>query len=236
MTYEEKQRREDDQRNEELIRGQKLSVDLEMQGISIAPLDLDRNDVATVGMEKDRDTMATAEDPVLEETSWAHAVNDSTMNRIAIHLRFGDISSVLDPRVYREIVDGLWREWEQESTASPSIRFVYYSPEDGTSQQIEKPSDLSKMQYPRQSTTTNYKDRGYDQVSYPIQVYCRLEGSLGYMAAYLCPKCYVVFVTPKENGNNIYETDYWKNYYFMDEWVPYFRYLYERSIVASDQV
>ncbi|KAG0203636.1 hypothetical protein BGX28_004123 [Mortierella sp. GBA30] len=61
--------------------------------------------------------------------------------------------------------------------------------------------------------------------------YLMTSGSgLSYLAAYLCLRCHVIYDMPKEwtyRGVSMTKENYNMTFLYMDEWVPYIRYLQE---------
>lgn len=127
------------------------------QSASVASLDLDFSDVAAVGMEKDKDTMIIADDLVQEETApLAHSGDYNIVNRIEIHLRFEDISSVLDPGIYRKVIEGLVQGMGAGVNCFPrhSLCVLFSRMRKPCSGPNHSPIP-QKYHFPRQNTTTN---------------------------------------------------------------------------------
>ncbi|KAG0326214.1 hypothetical protein BGZ99_009921 [Dissophora globulifera] len=155
-------------------------------------------------------------------------VDDALVDRVAIHIRLGDTTSALEPAAYVQILQGL--ETESKKTISPeNVHFVYYDAASIESQDKENSvlvqlrQVLPNAQYHNfQSTEATVKFIAHSTIIITS------GSSLSYLSAYLCPKCFVVFAEPKEyRGLHVQfnEETYNKNVFYLDEWVPHFRYL-----------
>ncbi|KAG0095192.1 hypothetical protein BGZ93_006192 [Podila epicladia] len=149
-------------------------------------------------------------------------------NRIAVHLRFGDIEEHMTPEQYQRIIGNLKggrdagekgeKVWEKKQ---PEVHFVYSSetPDEPILRQL-------KAKFPT-AVFLNLKDveEGLRYLA-KSSVMITSGSSYSVMAAYLCNGCRVIFAKPKEyKENSMTEENYTKNYYYVQGWEPYFRLL-----------
>ncbi|KAF8952943.1 hypothetical protein BGZ52_002927 [Haplosporangium bisporale] len=163
-------------------------------------------------------------------------------NRIAVHLRFGDIEEHMTPEQYQRIIGNLRSDAkkggeegmervereeereereEREEEKQPEVHFVYSSgnPDEQILQRL-------KVEFPE----AVFRDlSGVEEgLRYLAESAVMITSGSSYsvMAAYLCNGCRVIFAKPKEYKENpMTEENYTKNYYYVDGWEPYFRLL-----------
>ncbi|KAG0209589.1 hypothetical protein BGX28_010204 [Mortierella sp. GBA30] len=147
-------------------------------------------------------------------------------DRLAIHIRLGDIQVSESPETYVKVIEGMRR---QLSIALPvdKIHFVYYRPSFLSLGSWKRLWDLKRAMPDAQYH--NIKSTEETVLFLTGSKYFMTSGSsLSYLAAYLCPRCHVISTVPKELTSQ-FEENYTNNFYYMDEWIPYIRYLSPRS-------
>jgi len=153
-------------------------------------------------------------------------VNNPIVNRVAIHVRLGDIRNLLTPESYQDLIRGIEIK-HQVIIPIENVNFVYYEahPDDRNNEDDKAIRDLKKKM--PKAKYHNFENTG-DTVQFLAhsKFLVTSGSSLSYLAAYLCPDCQVVFVKPKEyNSDPFDETNFTDNFYYMTGWEPHFRYL-----------
>ncbi|KAF9359731.1 hypothetical protein BGX34_008190 [Mortierella sp. NVP85] len=151
---------------------------------------------------------------------------DAIVDRVAIHIRLGDITNMLSPESYRDLVRGI--EILHQVTIPPeNVNFVYYEAS-SYDRHNEDDSAVTALKQIMPNAQYNNLESTADTIKFLAHSkYLVTSGSsLSFMSAYLCADCHVVFVKPKEyNDDPFDESNYNSNFYYMSEWIPHFRYL-----------
>ncbi|KAF9574002.1 hypothetical protein EC968_007554 [Mortierella alpina] len=151
------------------------------------------------------------------------------VDRLAIHIRLGDIQVSESPETYLEVIEGMRRKFSIGLTLD-QVHFVFYRPSWWSLYNWKRLWDLK-----RALPTAQFHDIASVEETVRFMVaskYLMTSGSsLSYLAAYLCPRCHVISTVPKEylDKAELTENDYTANFYYMDEWDPSFRYLSSSS-------
>ncbi|KAG0210661.1 hypothetical protein BGX28_009088 [Mortierella sp. GBA30] len=157
-------------------------------------------------------------------------------DRLAIHIRLGDIQHLEDPRTYWKVIQGLRRERSIELPMN-EVHFVYYLD--------ESTKTSNKEEYKRNVDRLQVLQRDFPQAQYhnleatedtilflTRSTYMVTSGSsLSYLAAYLCPTCHVIYVMPKEY-TKMTEDNFRKTCYYLDEWIPVIRYTENTPVIS----
>lgn len=147
------------------------------------------------------------------------------VERLAIHIRLGDITVSEHPETYVKIIEGMRRKLSI-SLPADRVHFVYYQPSVWSWSNWKLLRDLKRAlpdaQYHNVESTE-------ETIRFMIaSKYLMTSGSsLSFVAAYFCPNCHVISTLPKEQmhmGMEMTEDNYSHNFYYMDEWVPYIHY------------
>lgn len=154
--------------------------------------------------------------------------NSPRENRIAVHLRFGDIEEHMTPEQYQRIIGNLRSDTkkgeegvEREEENQPEVHFVYSS--GNSDEQILRQLEAEFPNAVFRDLTGEEEGLRYLAES---AVMITSGSSYSVMAAYLCNGCRVIFAKPKEYKENpMTEENYTKNYYYVEGWEPYFRLL-----------
>ncbi|KFH72419.1 hypothetical protein MVEG_02710 [Podila verticillata NRRL 6337] len=149
-------------------------------------------------------------------------------DRVTIHLRLGDIQNMLVPGTYAQILRNFER-MHHISIQPEQLHFVYYLAESSNHREDDS-SALQTLKEMFPKAQYHNLEKIEDTIWFLAQSATLITSGSGmsYMAAYLCSECRVVFVEPKEyewSGMAFNESTYDKNFYYMKEWVPHFRYL-----------
>lgn len=147
---------------------------------------------------------------------------ESQIERLAIHIRLGDITVSEQPETYVKVIQGMRRKLSV-SLPADQIHFIYYQPPDWR----DEDGRLGALQ--RALPGANYHNMKSVEETLRFFVaskYMMTSGSsLSYMAAYFCVHCHVVYTLPKEYHGAEMTQDNYNSYFFMDEWTPFVRYL-----------
>ncbi|KAF9559198.1 hypothetical protein EC968_006677 [Mortierella alpina] len=148
------------------------------------------------------------------------------VERLAIHIRLGDITISEQPETYVKVVEGLRRRL---SIALPvdRIHFIYYQPYRWSWSNWKRLRDIKQVLPGAQYHNVESIEETIRFLT--ASEYMMTSGSsLSYLAAYLCLNCHVISTMPKEHihlGVEMTEINYRNTFYYMDEWVPYIHYL-----------
>ena len=154
--------------------------------------------------------------------------------RVAIHIRLGDLTHLLEPEQYLKIVEGLQKKYLSGLDGPrlmDNVHFVYhipteenryeYAPEKEVKTQATL--DFLKIAFPK----AEFHDFHTLEKSVRFMAYSEFlitsGSSLSYMAGYFCNGCHVVFTTPKEwirTKVTMTQENYKKSLYYMDGWDP----------------
>ncbi|KAF9359729.1 hypothetical protein BGX34_008188 [Mortierella sp. NVP85] len=149
------------------------------------------------------------------------------VDRVAIHVRLGDITNMLTPETYRDLIRGI-EIYHQVTIPPENVHFVYYGASSYNRYMEDYKAIRALQDIMPQARYHNYEDT-WDTIRFLAHSkYLVTSGSsLSYMAAYLCAECHVIFTMPKEfiGYLSFDESTYFYNFYYMDEWIPDFRYL-----------
>lgn len=152
------------------------------------------------------------------------------VERLAIHIRFGDITISEPPEIYVKAIEGMRRKLNI-SLPADRIHFIYYQPSIWSWSAWKRLQGLKRAipgaQYHNMASIE-------ETIRYMIgSKYLMTSGSsLSYVAAYFCPNCHVISTMPKEHtkfGFQMTEENYSKNFYHMDEWEPIIHYYSQTS-------
>ncbi|KAG0042641.1 hypothetical protein BGZ83_000235 [Gryganskiella cystojenkinii] len=147
------------------------------------------------------------------------------VDRLAIHIRLGDIQVSENPETYVKVIEGLRRKFNT-SLPDDKIHFVYFKPSVWSLSNWWRLRAIKRVlpeaQYHNMESTE-------ETLRFMIgSKYLMTSGSsLSFVAAYLCPNCHVISTMPKEHTDQkikMTEDNYRKTFYYMDEWVPYIHY------------
>lgn len=147
------------------------------------------------------------------------------VDRLVIHIRLGDIQVSESPNTYIQVIEGM-RQKLSIGLTFEQVHFVFYRPSRWSFSNWKRLWDLK-----RALPTAQYHDIQSVEETVRFMIaskYMMTSGSsLAYLAAYLCPRCHVISTVPKEHLDKaeLTESDYTRNFYYMDEWVPSLRYL-----------
>ncbi|KAG0025649.1 hypothetical protein BGZ81_007002 [Podila clonocystis] len=149
-------------------------------------------------------------------------------DRVTIHLRMGDIQNLLVPTTYAQILRNIER-FHHISIQPEQVHFVYYLSASSTNQGFDN-SALQRMKEMFPKAQYHNLEKIEDTIWFLAQSSTLITSGSGlsYLGAYLCSECRVVFVEPKEyewSKTAFNESTYDKNFYYMQEWIPHFRYL-----------
>ncbi|CAO3564873.1 unnamed protein product [Mortierella alpina] len=165
----------------------------------------------------------------MAEMSPSHHPEPAQVDRLAIHIRLGDIQVSETPETYIEVIEGMRRKLAI-GLSLEQVHFVFYRPSWWSFKDWRRLWDLKRV-----LPTAQYHDIKSVEETVRFMIaskYLMTSGSsLSYMSAYLCPRCQVISTIPKEHLDKatLSEDDYTKNFYYMDEWDPSFRYLASSS-------
>ncbi|KAF9957130.1 hypothetical protein BGZ70_009610, partial [Mortierella alpina] len=165
----------------------------------------------------------------ISDMSQSHSPEPAQVDRLAIHIRLGDIQVSEAPETYIEVIEGMRRKLSIRLSLE-QVHFVFYRPSWWSFKDWKRLWDLK-----RALPTAHYHDIESVEETVRFMIaskYLMTSGSsLSYLTAYLCPRCHVISTIPKEHldKTTLSENDYTKNFYFMDEWDPSFRYLTSSS-------
>ncbi|KAG0196158.1 hypothetical protein BGX28_010504, partial [Mortierella sp. GBA30] len=145
---------------------------------------------------------------------------EELIDRLAIHIRLGDIQSLQSAEMYLKVIHGL-RTRLQILLPFNEVHMVYYIHEEDASTNKECLDQLRRG-LPEEVQYHNLEGTE-DTIRFLVgSKYLMTSGSsLSYLAAYLCPRCHVIYDMPKEyalNGVSMTEENYYKTFYYMDEW------------------
>ncbi|KAF9292247.1 hypothetical protein BGZ88_006450 [Linnemannia elongata] len=147
------------------------------------------------------------------------------VERLAIHIRLGDITISEQPETYVRIIEGMRRKLSI-SLHADRIHFIYYQPSIWSWSNWKRLRDIKRAlpdaQYHNMESTEQ-------TIRFLIaSKYLMTSGSsLSFVAAYFCPNCHVISTMPKEYmqmGMGMTVDNYSHNFYYMDEWVPFTHY------------
>ncbi|KAF9536371.1 hypothetical protein EC957_011202 [Mortierella hygrophila] len=147
------------------------------------------------------------------------------VERLAIHIRLGDITISEQPKTYVRIIEGMRRKLSI-SLPTNRVHFIYYQPSVWSWSNWKRLRDIKRAlpdaQYHNVESTE-------ETIRFLIaSKYLMTSGSsLSFVAAYFCPNCHVISTMPKEHmhiGMEMTEDNYNHNFYYMDEWVPFIQY------------
>ncbi|KAF9950179.1 hypothetical protein BGZ72_008125 [Mortierella alpina] len=175
-----------------------------------------------------RDIRDLLQTPIAETSEGDH-LQPAQVDRLAIHIRLGDIQVSETPETYIKIIESMRRKHSIELKLD-QVHFVFYRPSWWSFFDWKRLWDLK-----RALPTAQYHDIESVEETVRFMVaskYLMTSGSsLGYLAAYLCPRCHVISTLPKEylDKAELTDDDYTANFYYMDEWVPSYRYLTSNS-------
>ncbi|KAF9902287.1 hypothetical protein EC991_005054 [Linnemannia zychae] len=147
------------------------------------------------------------------------------VDRLAIHIRLGDITVSEQPDTYVRIIEGMRRKLSIPLPAN-RVHFIYYEPS------LWSWKDWKRLRAIKQALPgAQYHNMESVEETIRFMIaskYLMTSGSsLSYVAAYFCPRCHVITTMPKEQmgmGIEMTEDNYSHNFYYMDEWVPYIHY------------
>ncbi|KAG0352413.1 hypothetical protein BGZ54_002811 [Gamsiella multidivaricata] len=148
------------------------------------------------------------------------------VDRLAIHIRLGDIQISESTETYIEVVKGM-RQRLAIPLPADKVHFVYYQSSWPSWSNWKRLRDLKRA-------LPNAHFHNLKSVEETVRFLIKSQylmtsgSSLSYVAAYLCPKCHVISTMPKEyttQGIVMTEDNYRHSFYYMDEWVPYIHYL-----------
>lgn len=144
-------------------------------------------------------------------------------DRIAIHVRLGDDPTLLTSEEYLQIYESL-RLQHQFNPGRSSIHFVYRLTKNNFERDQARISTLHE-DFPN-AQVHNIKDVEDTVRFLATSKFLVTSGSgISFLAAYFCPNCHVVFTTPELHKNPNTSKDYFRNIYYMDEWVPVHQYI-----------
>ncbi|KAF9964530.1 hypothetical protein BGZ70_006327 [Mortierella alpina] len=151
------------------------------------------------------------------------------VERLAIHIRLGDIKSSERPETYVKVIEGVRRKLSI-TLPDDQIHFVYYQPPKRWWRWWSDDHDRLLRDLKQTLPRAHYHD--IESVEETVRFFVASEymmtsgSSLSYLAAYFCVHCHVISTTPKEHlAPEVTEEHLRKNFYFMDEWTPYTHYL-----------
>ncbi|KAF9566854.1 hypothetical protein EC968_003554 [Mortierella alpina] len=154
---------------------------------------------------------------------------DPQIERLAIHIRLGDITVSEKPETYVRAIEGMRRKLSIP-LAEDQVHFIYYYAHDDPSD-VRSEFDVGPLLEVRQALPGahyhNVKSVEETLRFFVASKYMMTSGSsLSYLAAYFCIHCHVVITMPKEYwSEDMTEHRLRKNFYFMDEWTPVSDYL-----------
>ncbi|KAG0287363.1 hypothetical protein BGZ96_008691, partial [Linnemannia gamsii] len=139
------------------------------------------------------------------------------VDRLVIHIRFGDITISEPPEIYVKAIEGMRRKLSI-SLPNSRIHFIYYRPSILSWSAWKRLHDLKRVFPGAQFQNVESVE---ETIRYMIaSKYLMTSGSsLSYVAAYFCPNCHVISTMPKERtkfGYEMTEENYSKNFYHMD--------------------
>ncbi|KAG9067266.1 hypothetical protein KI688_012048 [Linnemannia hyalina] len=147
------------------------------------------------------------------------------VERLAIHIRLGDITVSEQPETYVRIIEGMRRKLSI-SLPADRVHFIYYQPSVWSWSNWKRLRDIK-----RALPDAQYHDVESTEATIRFLIaskYLMTSGSsLSFVAAYVCPNCHVISTMPKEHmqrGIEMTEDNYSHNFYYMDEWVPQIHY------------
>ncbi|KAF9286711.1 hypothetical protein BGZ74_001250 [Mortierella antarctica] len=148
------------------------------------------------------------------------------VERLAIHIRLGDITISEQPETYVKVIEGMRRKLSI-SLSVDKIHFIYHQPSIWSWSNWKRLRDI-KQALPGAQYHNVESIEGTIRFLIASKYLMTSGSSLSYLAAYFCPNCHVISTMPKEHTNmgiEMTEVNYSNTFYYMDEWVPYIHYL-----------
>ncbi|KAF9284565.1 hypothetical protein BGZ68_004600 [Mortierella alpina] len=140
------------------------------------------------------------------------------VERLAIHIRLGDITISEQPETYVKVIEGMRRKLSI-SLPVDRIHFIYYQPSRWSWSNWKRLRDIKQALPGAQYHNVESIE---ETIRFLIaSKYLMTSGSsLSHLAAYFCPNCHVISTMPKEHMNmgvEMTEVNYSNNFYYMDE-------------------
>ncbi|GJJ74766.1 hypothetical protein EMPS_07124 [Entomortierella parvispora] len=153
--------------------------------------------------------------------------------RVAIHIRLGDETHLLQADQYLKIVEGLQKKYleRRDGSLMNRVHFVYHIPTEENRYEYN-PAGVASTQETLDRLKLSFPEaefHDFHTLEKTVRFMAQSEflitsgSSLSYMAAYFCNKCHVVFTTPKEwvrSKINMTEENYKQSLYYMKGWDP----------------